>query len=63
MELEAVRAELPVLDRLAYLNAGTNGPLPRRTVAAMRAVLERLHVLEASTLARGWRSLVDDMVR
>jgi L-cysteine/cystine lyase len=28
-----------VLDRLAYLNAGTFGPLPRRTVEAMRARL------------------------
>jgi selenocysteine lyase/cysteine desulfurase len=41
MDVDAVRSELPVLERLAYLNAGTNGPLPRRTVAAMRASLER----------------------
>ncbi|HYM63756.1 MAG TPA: aminotransferase class V-fold PLP-dependent enzyme [Gaiellaceae bacterium] len=27
-----MRAELPVLERLAYLNTGTFGPLPRRTV-------------------------------
>jgi L-cysteine/cystine lyase len=39
VDLDAVRAGLPVLDRLAYLNAGTNGPLPRRTVEAMQAVL------------------------
>jgi L-cysteine/cystine lyase len=32
MDLEAVRAELPVLERKAYLNTGTFGPLPRRTV-------------------------------
>jgi L-cysteine/cystine lyase len=31
MDLAAVRAELPVLERTAYLNAGTFGPLPRRT--------------------------------
>lgn len=37
MRLDAVRAELPVLERVAYLNAGTFGPLPRRTVAAMVA--------------------------
>jgi L-cysteine/cystine lyase len=30
-DLEAVRAELPVCRTLAYLNAGTFGPLPRRT--------------------------------
>jgi L-cysteine/cystine lyase len=41
MDLNAVRAGLPVLERYAYLNAGTNGPLPRRTVAAMVAALER----------------------
>jgi len=41
VDVEAVRSELPVLDGLAYLNAGTNGPLPRRTVEAMRASLAR----------------------
>ncbi len=35
MNLDAVRAELPVLDRLAYLNTGSFGPLPRRTVEVM----------------------------
>ncbi len=29
------RAEFPVLERFAYLNAGTLGPLARRTIAAM----------------------------
>ena len=37
MNLDAVRADLPVLERFAYLNAGTFGPLPRRTVEAMTA--------------------------
>jgi L-cysteine/cystine lyase len=41
MDLSAIRAELPVLERYAYLNAGTNGPLPRRAAEAMRRVLER----------------------
>jgi len=41
MDLSAVRAELPVLERYAYLNAGTNGPLPRRTAAAISRALER----------------------
>ncbi len=35
------RAEFPVLERLAYLNAGTDGPLPARAVAAARAEMER----------------------
>ena len=35
MNLEAIRAELPVLERYAYLNTGTFGPLPRRTAETM----------------------------
>jgi len=34
---EQVRASFPVLDRFAYLNAGTNGPLGRATVEAIVA--------------------------
>jgi L-cysteine/cystine lyase len=41
VDLNAVRAGLPVLERLAYLNAGTNGPLPRRAAEAMSRALER----------------------
>jgi len=41
---EEARAQLPVLERLAYLNAGTNGPLARATVEAMAAWEER-HLL------------------
>ncbi len=35
-----LRAQFPVLARLAYLNAGTDGPIPARAVAAARAELE-----------------------
>jgi L-cysteine/cystine lyase len=38
---EEARAQFPVLERHAYLNAGTNGPLPRAAVEAVRARLER----------------------
>ena len=41
MDLNEVRAGLPVLERFAYLNAGTNGPLPRRAGEAMARELER----------------------
>ena len=41
MDLKAVRAGLPVLERFAYMNAGTNGPLPRRTAEAISRALER----------------------
>jgi L-cysteine/cystine lyase len=34
---EEARAAFPVLERLAYLNAGTNGPLAKATVEAMVA--------------------------
>jgi L-cysteine/cystine lyase len=32
-----LRAEFPVLDRVAYLNAGTDGPVPQRAAAAAAA--------------------------
>ncbi len=41
MELPGLRAEFPVLQRLAYLNAGTDGPLPARAVAAAGDELNR----------------------
>lgn len=40
MEHPELRAEFPVLRKLAYLNAGTDGPLPAR---AVRAATEELH--------------------
>ncbi len=39
--LAALRAQFPVLERVAYLNAGSNGPLPEVAVAAARTELER----------------------
>lgn len=41
MTLPALREEFPVLRTRAYLNAGTDGPLPTRAVEAARAELER----------------------
>lgn len=41
VEFAEARAQFPVLERLAYLNAGSCGPLARRTVEAMRAEDER----------------------
>jgi L-cysteine/cystine lyase len=35
MTFEEARAQFPVFERFAYLNAGTNGPLARATVEAM----------------------------
>ena len=41
MSFEQARALFPVLERIAYLNAGTFGPLATPTTEAMRAELER----------------------
>jgi selenocysteine lyase/cysteine desulfurase len=38
---EEARARFPLLDRIAYLNAGSMGPLAGTTVDAMRAELDR----------------------
>lgn len=35
------RGEFPVLEQFAYLNAGTNGPLPRRAIEAVTEELQR----------------------
>ncbi len=36
----AFRAEFPVLERVAYLNAGTEGPVPRRAATALHGRIE-----------------------
>ena len=41
MTPDEARAQFPVLERYAYLNAGSTGPLPRATIDAVRAQLER----------------------
>jgi L-cysteine/cystine lyase len=38
---DEARAQFPVLERFAYLNTGSSGPLPRTAVDAARARLER----------------------
>ena len=40
MDAQALRAQFPVLERVAYLNSGTDGPLPGVAVAAAQAELE-----------------------
>jgi L-cysteine/cystine lyase len=37
-ELDGLRGEFPVLEHIAYLNAGTDGPIPRRAADAAAAV-------------------------
>jgi selenocysteine lyase/cysteine desulfurase len=40
MDAAAFRAEFPVLEHSAYLNAGTDGPVPSRAVQAAKQALE-----------------------
>ena len=40
MDAAALRAEFPVLERFAFLNAGTDGPVPVAAVRAARDALE-----------------------
>jgi len=39
MDVSALRARFPVLERIAYLNSGTDGPLPAAAVAAAQEEL------------------------
>ena len=39
--MDDLRAQFPVLARLAYLNAGSNGPVPRRALDAVQVSLRR----------------------
>jgi L-cysteine/cystine lyase len=66
------RAEFPVLDRIAYLNAGTDGPLPRRSIEAaearLRHELERgrsgaVHFLELEQLAEQLRGMLAHLLK
>src|SRR5436305_12554404 len=41
VEPAAFRSEFPVLERLAFLNAGSDGPVPRRAAEAAAAQIER----------------------
>ena len=41
MDASALRAQFPVLERLAYLNSGTQGPVPARAAAAATREVER----------------------
>ena len=39
--MQSLRSQFPVLERIAYLNAGTNGPVPRRALDAASESLRR----------------------
>jgi L-cysteine/cystine lyase len=50
VDLFGLRAEFPVLERIAYLNAGTDGPLPARAVSAVAEELQR-EAVDGRTMA------------
>jgi selenocysteine lyase/cysteine desulfurase len=50
--VEELRAQFPVLERFAYLNAGTNGPVPRRAFEAAEAALREQ--LEQGRSSKPW---------
>ena len=57
MTPEEARAEFPVLERFAYLNAGSLGPLSRATLAAMQERMRR-----DNERGRGGKEFVDSML-
>jgi L-cysteine/cystine lyase len=50
--VEELRAQFPVLERVAYLNAGTNGPVPRAAFEAAEASLREQ--LELGRSSKPW---------
>src|SRR5918998_780784 len=40
MDVKALRAQFPVLERIAYLNSGTDGPVPAVAAQAARAAVD-----------------------
>jgi L-cysteine/cystine lyase len=50
--VEELRAQFPVVERVAYLNAGTNGPVPRTAVEAAEASLREQ--LEQGRSSKPW---------
>ena len=50
--MEELRAQFPVLERVAYLNAGTNGPVPRAAFDAAEASLREQ--LEQGRSSKPW---------
>lgn len=57
MTFEEARAEFPALERLAYLNAGSAGPLGRSTAEAMRR-----HLQADLERGRGGPAYIDEML-
>lgn len=59
LDLDRIRAALPVLARVAYLNTGTFGPLPRAAADAMAAI--QLQELESGRSGPEYFPLLRDL--
>ena len=61
--MDDLRGQFPVFERLAYLNAGTNGPVPRAALDAARASLERQAAVgrSGSEFFEGLLARIDDL--
>ena len=59
-ELAALRAALPAVSKIHYMNTGTCGPLPAGTAEVMRAAAER-EVSEGRIGMAGFMALFDDL--
>ena len=53
--MDDLRAEFPVFEELAYLNAGSNGPVPRRAIEAAQESMRR-----QATRGRGDKAAFED---
>jgi L-cysteine/cystine lyase len=62
VNVDAVREELPVLRQVAFLNSGTFGPLPRRTVDTMVA-LEREELEQGRSGTGYWETVRERRAR
>jgi selenocysteine lyase/cysteine desulfurase len=63
VDLLGLRAEFPVVRELAYLNAGTDGPLPARAVRAVADELEREAIDGRASAHFARRTALNDRLR
>jgi len=62
LTLPQIRQELPAVQQVAYLNTGTNGPLPLAAATAMAAVAAR-ELTEGRIHMAAWMALIEDKQR
>jgi cysteine desulfurase/selenocysteine lyase len=63
MNLEQARAEFPVVERYAYLNHASSGPLPKRTAEAMAGLATKRSQAGNQAFAGGLEETIKDDAR